>query len=81
MFDNLATAIVQALGFFIVLSYFVYQLLSDDKKSINNQSIAPKKKSNDFKEKIDKPRKKGLFGRKIETVKEEIKPKKKGWFN
>ena len=80
MFDNLGTALVQAIGFFGVFGFFVYQLLSDGKKSINTELKSPKKKVNELKYKNIKPKKKGLFGRKIEPTKEEIKPKKKGLF-
>ena len=44
MFDNIGTALVQAVGFFGVFGYFVYQLLSDGKKPIQNQSKPPVKK-------------------------------------
>ena len=78
MFDNLGTALVQAAGFFAVFSFFVYQLLSDGKKSSNTQ--LPKKKFNEIKDLNNKPKKKGLFGRKKEPLKEVIKPKKKRLF-
>ena len=32
MFDNLETALIQALGFFVVFSFFVYQTLFSAKK-------------------------------------------------
>ena len=80
MFDNLGTAIVQAVGFFGVFGYFVFQLLSDGKKPIKIKSKVTTKKTNDLTDPIKKPKKKGLFGRKTEIIKEEIKPKKKGWF-
>ena len=35
MFDNLGTALVQALGFFAVFGFFVYQTLFADKKTKN----------------------------------------------
>ena len=92
MFDNLGTALVQALGFLAVFGFFVYQTLfadrtpkntkiSDKKESIKKE---PKKglfnrKSKPVEENLT-VQKKGLFGRKKEVIKEEIKPRKKGWF-
>ena len=38
MFDNLGTALVQALGFFAVFGFFVYQTLFADKKYIISNS-------------------------------------------
>ena len=66
MFDNLGTAIVQAVGFFGIFVFFVYQLLSEVKEPKKNQLKLSKKK--------------GLFSTKVEPIKEEVKPKKKGWF-
>ena len=42
MFDNLGTALVQALGFFAVFGFFVYQTLFADRKPKNTKST-PKK--------------------------------------
>ena len=100
MFDNLGTALVQALGFFAVFGFFVYQTLFADSKPKNSKSNSKKTKISDTKESIEKKskiglfnrrsipveenvtvKKNGLFGRKKEVIKkEEIKPKKKGWF-
>ena len=80
MFDNLGTAIVQAIGFFGVFGFFVYQLLLDGKKPIKTQLKPARKKVNETKDLKYKTMKKGLFGRKIEPVKQELKPKKKGIF-
>ena len=80
MFDNLGTALVQGIGFFVVFGFFVYQLLSDGKKPIKIQLKSPKKKVTLIKGKDEQTRKRGLFGNKNETVKEEVKPKKKGLF-
>ena len=80
MFDNLGTALVQAVGFFGIFSFFVYQLLSEGKKSKKTQLKSPKKKLIVPKNKNDKPKQKGLFGRDIKSKKEEVKPIKKGWF-
>ena len=92
MFDNLGTALVQALGFFAVFGFFVYQTLFADSKpkkikiADKKESIKKEPKKGLFNRK-SKPveenltvQKKGLFGRKKEVIKEEIKPKKKGWF-
>ena len=80
MFDNIGTALVQAVGFFGVFGFFVYQLLSDGKKTIQTQLKSPIKKVNKSIDSINKPKKKGLFGRKKETINENVKPKKKGLF-
>ncbi len=80
MFDNIGTALVQAVGFFGVFGFFVYQLLSDGKKPIKTQLKSPIKKVNKSKDSINKPKKQGLFGRKKELITEDVKPKKKGLF-
>ena len=81
MFDNIGTALVQAVGFFGVFGFFVYQLLSEGKKPIKTQLKSPikknVKKSADL---VEKPQKKGLFGRKKEPIKVNVKPKKNGLF-
>ena len=80
MFDNIGTALVQAVGFFGVFGYFVYQLLSDGKKTVQIQSKSSVKKVNQNKDLNDRPKKQGLFGRKKELITEDVKPKKKGLF-
>ena len=80
MLDNIGTALVQAIGFFGVFGYFVYQLLSDGKKPIQNQSKSPFEKVNQNNNLNDRPKKQGLFGRKKELITEDVKPKKKGLF-
>ena len=80
MFENIGTALVQAVGFFSVFGFFVYQLLSDGKKPIQNQLKSPIKKVNKSNNLVDKTEKKGLFGRKKEQIKVDVKPKKKGLF-
>jgi len=80
MFDNIGTALVQAVGFFGVFGFFVYQLLSDGKKPIQTQLKSPTKKVIKTMDSIDKPEKRGLFGRKKEPIIVDVKPKKKGLF-
>ena len=80
MFDNIGTAIVQAVGFFGVFGFFVYQLLSDGKKTIQTQLTSSTKKVNKTIDFIDKPEKRGLFGRKKEPIKVDVKQRKKGLF-
>ena len=80
MFDNIGTALVQAVGFFGVFGYFVYQLLSEGKKPIQNISNSPTKKVNQTRDLNVRPEKTGLFGRKKEPVNEDVKLKKKGLF-
>ena len=79
MFDNLGTAIVQAIGFFGVFGFFVYQLLSDGKKTIKTQLKPTNKKINE-KMVLKDNKKKGLFGRKKEPIEVLEKPKKKRFF-
>ena len=80
MFENIGTAIVQAVGFFGVFGFFVYQLLSEGKKPIQTRSKSPIKKVNKSMNLVGKTEKKGLFGRKKEPIKADVKPKKKGLF-
>ena len=80
MFDNLGTALVQALGFFAVFSFFVYQTLFAGSK-LKNSKLNPKKtKISDTKESIKKEPKKVLFNRKSKPVEEKLPVKKKGLF-
>ena len=80
MFENIGTALVQAVGFFGVFGFFVYQLLSDGKKPIQTQLKSPIKKVNKSMDLVEKSEKKGLFGRKKEPIKVNVKPMKKGLF-
>ena len=56
------------------------RLLSDGKKPIQNQSKSPVKKVNQKKDLKDRPKKQGLFGRKKESITEDVKPKRNGLF-
>ena len=80
MFDNLGTALVQALGFFAVFGFFVYQTLFADSKPKNSKLIPKKTKFSETKESIKKEPKKGLFKRKSKSVEENLIVHKKGLF-
>ena len=80
MFDNLGTALVQALGFFAVFGFFVYQTLFADKKNINSNLNTRQNKVFDTRKSIKKDPKKGLFNRKSKPVEENLPVQKKGLF-
>ena len=81
MFDNLGTALIQALGFFAIFGFFVYQTLFADKKTKNPKVNTKKTKISDTKELIKKEPKKGLFSRKSKLVEESLSVEKKGLFS
>ena len=80
MFDNLGTALVQALGFFAVFGFFVYQTIFADNKSKNSKLNSKKTKISDTKDSIKKESKKGFFNRKSKPVEEKLQVQKKGLF-
>ena len=80
MFDNLGTALVQALGFFSVFGFFVYQTLFADKKPKISKLNPKKMKISDTKKSVKKESKKGLFNRKSKPVEENLPVQKKGLF-
>ena len=80
MFDNLGTALVQALGFFAIFGFFVYQTLFAEKKNKNSKLNPKKTKISDIKKSINKEPKKGLFKRKSNPVEENLPVQKKGLF-
>ena len=80
MFDNLGTALVQALGFFTVFGFFVYQTLFADKKNKNSKLNPKQTKISDTKKSIKKEPNKGLFNRKSKPVEENLPVKNKGLF-
>ena len=80
MFDNLGTALVQALGFFAVFGFFVYQTLFADSKTKNSKLNLKKTKISNTKETVKKESKKGLFKRKSKPVEENLIVQKKGLF-
>ena len=77
MLDDLGTLIVQAIGFFGIFGFFVYQLLSEGKKNNQNKLISSK---TTFKSK-ESSKTKGWFNRGKLAINEDDKPKKKAWFN
>ena len=81
MFDNLGTALIQALGFFAIFGFFVYQTLFADKKSNNSKIISRKTKSLETKNNIKKEPNKGLFNRRSTPVEENLSVKKRGLFS
>ena len=80
MFDNLGTALLQALGFFAVFGFFVYQTLFADKKNKNSKLNPKQTKISDTKQSIKKEPNKGLFNRKSKPVEENLPFKNKGLF-
>ena len=80
MFDNLGTALVQALGFFAVFGFFVYQTLFADSRPKNSKLSPKKTKTSETKQSIKKEPKKVLFSRKSKTVEENLIVEKKGLF-
>ena len=80
MFDNLGTALVQALGFFAIFGFFVYQTLFADKKTKNTKLIPKNTKFSDTQKSIKKEPNKWLFNRKSKPVEEDLPVKKKGLF-
>ena len=81
MFENFGTAIVQAVGFFIVFGFFVYRLISEKVSSNSVKEISKNNSSNTVKRISSE--KKGLFGRKKkveQNIDIKIKENKKGWF-
>ena len=80
MFDNLGTALVQALGFFVIFGFFVYQTLFADNKTKKAKLNPKKTKISYTKELIKKEPKTGLFNRKSKPVEEDLPVQKKGLF-
>ena len=69
MFDNLVTALVQALGFFAIFGFFVYQTLFADSKPKNLNSNPKKTKISDKKESIKKESKKAYLTENLNLLK------------
>ena len=67
MFENLGTALIQAVGFLGVFAFFIYQLLTEKEKPINS--------------KIDTTDTQKKFFRKKNIAVVKTEKKKKGWFS
>ena len=80
MFDNFGTALVQALGFFAIFGFFVYQTLFVDKKNKNSKLNPKKIKNSDTIKSIKKEPKKSLFNRNSKSVEENLPIQKRGLF-
>ena len=81
MFDNLGTALVQALGFFAVFGFFVYQTLFADSKP-KNSKLNSKTKIPKTKESIKKDSKKrDYLGEKKNLLKKRLNQRKKVGLN
>ena len=78
MFENLSTAIIQAIGFFGIFAFFVYQLISSPSKGKTLSKPYLKKPSSC---KNQKASLKNIFKKKESEETEEIISKKKGWFS
>ena len=77
MFENLSTALIQALGFFGVFGFFVFQLIRDKNKepSARTKNLKNLAKIDD---KLNTP--KNRFFRKKDKIVEVTETKKKRWF-
>ena len=80
MFDNLGTALVQALGFFAIFGFFVYQTLIADKNPKNSKINPKKTKTSSSNKSFKKETKKGLFIKKSKPVEDNLQVQKKGLF-
>ena len=79
MFDNLGTALVQALGFFAVFGFFVYQTLFADSKPKNSKLIPKKTKFSETKESIKKNLKKAYLTENLNPLKRIHQTKKRDY--
>ena len=79
MFDNLGTALVQALGFFAVFGFFVYQTLFADSKP-KNSKLNPKKTTiSKTKNQLKRNLKKGYLTENLNPLKRIYQSKKRDY--
>ena len=69
MFDNLGTALVQALGFFAVFGFFVYQTLFADSKPKNSKLSLKKQRFPKQKNQLKKNLKKAYLTENLNLLK------------
>ena len=77
MFENLSTALIQAIGFIGVFLFFVYQLLSDNNSGIFNDKNSSQTVKNNSK---DPKIKNSRFFWKKNSLNKEAEVKKNKWF-
>jgi len=80
MFDNIATVLIQALGFFLIFVFFTYQTLFADKNPYRSQKDYRKPKNLDTKNSTKKNQKTGIFNRNPKPIEEDLLIKKNGLF-
>ena len=79
MFDNLGTALVQALGFFAIFGFFVYQTLFADSKSKNSKLNPKKTKISNTKQSFKKEPKKVYLTKNLNLLKRTYQSKKRDY--
>lgn len=77
MFENLSTALIQAIGFIGVFLFFVYQLLSDNNSGNFNDKNSPQ--TNKVNSKDPKNKNMRFFGKK-NSLNKQAEVKKNKWF-
>jgi len=77
MFENLSTALIQAIGFIGVFLFFVYQLLSDNNSGNFNDKNPPQTKKVNSKDTKNKNMR--FFGKK-NSINKQAEVKKNKWF-
>ena len=79
MFDNLGTALVQALGFFAVFGFFVYQTLFADRKPKNSKSNPKKTRISEKQNQLKKNLKKAYLTENLNLLKRIYQSKKRDY--
>ena len=79
MFDNLGTALIQAIGFFAVFGFFVYQTLFVDRKPKNSKSNTKKTRFPTKKNQLKKNLKKDYLTENLNLLKIIYQSKKRDY--